>query len=390
MPNAMTSRWRSVPLLLILALLGGLGWWLAQSPAAEPQAVAIDWVREPTPAFARALAPRPFRYPADLGPHPDFQTEWWYYTGNLETQDGGHFGFQLTFFRRGLSPTPIDRAGSMATREIYFAHFAITDVSSGQHRAEERFSRPAEDLAGAQSAPYRVWLENWQVRALNGDGTQLEVKAQSADRSLVLQLDADKPYVANGNDGLSAKGTAPGNASYYMSGTRFSSQGSLTIGGERYDVHGLSWFDHEWSTSALDPQAQGWDWFSLQLNDGRDLMVFQIRNQDGSLSPVSSGTLVESDGSVTRLSREQVQIDVSRTWQSSQSGAEYPAAWRISIPSQDIVLEIEPWLPDQEMRLSVTYWEGAVRISGTSRGVDVSGNGYIEMTGYAGSLGGAF
>lgn len=376
---------------LIVASLVGLGvWWFTRPLPAPRQDVSIAWADEPTPVFAQALAPRPFSYPTDLGPHPEFQTEWWYYTGNLKTADGRHFGYQLTFFRRGLASNPIDREGSMATREIYFAHFAITDVTSEDHFAAERFSRMADGLAGAEGEPYRVWLEDWQVLSRDGDGRSLELSAQDNGHSLALQLDAQKPYVANGDQGLSPKGTEPGNASYYFSGTRFATQGRLTVGGETFDVDGLSWFDHEWSTSALGKTAVGWDWFSLQLSDGRDLMYFQIRKQDGSTSPVSSGTLVERDGQIVHLDRSQVQIAVDSTWRSPQSGADYPSAWRISVPSKDIDLQVAPWVADQEMRVSVTYWEGAVRFTGTSRGARVTGNGYIEMTGYAGSLGGSF
>lgn len=381
---------RLAGILGVSALVGVGLWWYARSQPAPPREVSIAWAPEPTPVFARAIAPRPFVYPADLGPHPEYQTEWWYYTGNLEADDGRHFGYQLTFFRRGLDPTPVDRLGSLATSEIYFAHFAITDVASGTHFATERFSRQAAGLAGAEGEPYRVWLQDWQVISPEREGRFLQLSAQADGNSLRLQLDSQKPYVPNGDSGLSPKGSESGNASYYMSGTRLQTQGSLTVGGETFSVNGLSWFDHEWSTSALDQQAEGWDWFSLQLSDGRDLMFFQIRNQDGSLSPVSSGTLVEPDGQATHLTRAQVQVAVGSHWRSPQTGADYPSAWRIDIPSEAIHLEVAPWVPDQEMRESVTYWEGAVRFTGTSRGRDVKGNGYIEMTGYAGSLGGAF
>jgi predicted secreted hydrolase len=388
MEVATVRRLMAVVAIAAVVVLGV--WWSTRPLPGEQQDVSISWATEPTPVFARALAPRPFVYPADLGPHPEFQTEWWYYTGNLETKDGRHLGYQLTFFRRGLSPDPIDRSGSLAAREIYFAHFAVTDVTSGTHFAVERFSRQAEGLAGAEGEPYRVWLENWQVLSPDREGRFLQLSAQSDGNSLTLQLDSQKPYVPNGDHGLSAKGPEPGNASYYLSGTHLLTQGRLTIVGETFDVTGLSWFDHEWSTSALNPESVGWDWFSLQLSDGRDLMLFQIRNQDGSLSQASSGTLVEPDGGVVHLTRDQVTITVEDTWRSPDSGADYPAAWRIEIPSQAIALQGVPWLADQEMRVSVTYWEGAVRFNGTSLGAAVSGNGYIELTGYAGSLGGAF
>jgi predicted secreted hydrolase len=378
-------------LIVYAAALAGIGlWWFTRPMPEHGGRVTIDWAAAPTPGFAKALAPRQFTYPADLGPHLAYQTEWWYYTGNLESPDGRHFGYQLTFFRRGLSPTAIDREGSMATREIYFTHFAITDVAAGTHSVDERFSRQADGLAGAQASPYKVWLEDWQVQSIDQVGNSLHLQARSGGQALDLQLHADKPYIANGDNGLSAKGPQLGNASYYMSGTRMAAQGHITANGHTFAVTGLSWFDHEWSTSALSEEAVGWDWFSLQLSNGRDLMFFQIRNRDGTLSPVSSGTLVEPDGSVVHLKHDDVKITVDSTWRSPESGADYPSTWRLRVPSQGIELHIEPWLADQENRVSVTYWEGAVQATGTQAGVTLSGNGYVELTGYSGSLGGAF
>lgn len=372
----------------ILAL-AGLWWWLrpAGAPAAGPD---IQWAPVASPVFARAVAPRPFVYPIDLGPHLEYQTEWWYYTGNLESADGRHFGYQLTFFRRGLSPDANDRGGDLATREIYFAHLAITDVSSGRHLAWERFSRGALGLAGAMGEPYRVWLEDWQVQSPDREGRFLELAAGAEGDQLNLHLESTKAYVPNGNGGLSPKGLEPGNASYYLSGTRLATNGQIRLGDEVLDVHGLSWFDHEWSTSALDAQAVGWDWFSLQLSDGRDLMLFQVRQADGTLSPVSSGTLVEADGAAIPITAGQMRVTADGVWHSPESGADYPSGWQITMPEYDLDLHVDAWLDDQEMRVSLTYWEGAVRITGVSRGAAVSGNGYVELTGYAGSLQGAF
>jgi predicted secreted hydrolase len=387
-PTPGLRTWLAGLSVLGLAILA-LAWWLR--PASLPAGgAAIDWAPIPTPAFARALAPRPFVYPLDLGPHDTFQTEWWYYTGNLDSQDGRHFGYQLTFFRRGLSPDPQNRAASLATQEFYSAHLAITDVADGRHLAWERFSRGALGLAGAIGDPYRVWLEDWQVQSPEREGRFLELQAEAEGAGLHLNLDSTLPYVPNGDRGLSAKGLEPGNASYYLSGTHLVTSGELNLGGESVAVHGLSWFDHEWSTSALDPQAIGWDWFSVQLSDGRQLMLFQIRNQDGSLSPVSSGTLVEAGGTVIHLTKDQMSIRVEGTWHSPASGADYPSRWTLMIPDYGIELHAVPWLADQEMRLSLTYWEGAVQVTGVSQGQSVSGNGYVELTGYAQSLQGAF
>lgn len=336
--------------------------------------------------FARALAPRPFRLPEDHGPHPDFQTEWWYYTGNVETADGRHFGYQLTFFRRALAPGVPDRASSFAANQIYFAHFALTDVAQETHTFHERFSRGAAGLAGASGEPFTVWLEDWRAEALDGQGSRLRLRAAEGEIAIDLTLESVKPIVAHGDRGLSAKSDAVGNASYYLSFTRLRTAGQISVGEQVFTVSGDSWFDHEWSTSALGPQAVGWDWFSLQLSDGRELMFYQIRRADGSVEPVSAGTLVEADGSARRLASVDVLLTVSRTWSSPESGGEYPAGWRMQVPEAGIDLTLEPWLEDQEMRLSFVYWEGAVRVRGTSAGRPIDGNGYVELTGYAESM----
>ncbi len=382
------------PAVVVAALAAGLllagAWWQARSRPAEPAPLRLEASSAPA-GFARALEPRPFTLPADHGPHLEFQTEWWYYTGNLTTEAGQHVGFQLTFFRRGLSPEAVARASSFATNQVYFAHFAVTDVDGGKHTSAERFSRGAAGLAGATGEPYRVWLEDWRVEALNADGSEVRLVARQDDLALDLTLRSVKPIVAHGDAGLSPKSEAPGNASYYLSYTRLAAAGTASLHGQPVAVEGQAWFDHEWSTSALAPGAIGWDWFSLQLDDGREIMYFQIRRDDGSLEPVSGGTLVEADGTTRRLAAADVTIDVLDQWRSPTSGASYPSRWRVSIPSAGLVLEAEPWLADQEMDVSFVYWEGAVRLRGSgSAGQAIAGQGYIEMTGYAASIAGQF
>jgi predicted secreted hydrolase len=375
--------------------------------------------------FARATRVRPFVLPADHGPHFEYQTEWWYYTGNLAAKDGRHFGFQLTFFRRGLSPGPPPAGPGLSTNQVYFAHFAITDVAAGRHAAVERFSRGAGDLAGATGSPFAVWLEDWRVGSCCGgscaapptpparsarvdraplaalasacDGSAVRVVARDERTSLSLDLDlrATKPLVAHGDRGLSAKSGEPGNASYYVGYTRMAAQGrigtSATGGpGGGVDVSGDAWFDHEWSTSALGPGAVGWDWFSLQLDDDRELMYFQIRRQDGSIEPASGGTLVERDGRTRQLSRDDVRIEVEDRWRSPESGISYPSRWRVLVPSEGLDLLVEPWLGDQEMRMSFTYWEGAIRVGRVGGRQAAVGQGYVELTGYGRSMRGLF
>jgi predicted secreted hydrolase len=390
--SAVPARGRtSVSLLAVaLALAAALG---PPAPGRPPRRAGEEVHLELGPGpglegFARATAPRPFVLPADHGPHFEYQTEWWYYTGNVEAADGRHFGFQLTFFRRGLSPGPPPGGPGLASNQVYFAHFAITDVAAGRHVAAERFSRGAGGLAGATGGPFAVWLEDWTARG-EGSAVRLVARDAATGLSLDLELAATKPLVAHGDRGLSPKSAEPGNASYYVGYTRMTAKGRLGPPGASpaphdIDVTGAAWFDHEWSTSALGPGAVGWDWFSLQLDDGRELMLFQVRDEDGSVEPVSGGTLVERDGRTRRLSRDDARVEVLHRWTSPETGATYPSRWRLAVPAAGLDLVIEPWLEAQEMRTSFVYWEGAVRVSG------VTGSGYVELTGYGTPMQGVF
>lgn len=340
--------------------------------------------------FARVEGPRPFDFPADYGAHVEYQTEWWYYTGNLETSEGRHFGYQLTFFRRALVPPAQrqDRASNWAADHAYMAHFALTDVTGGRYQAFERFARGAAGLAGAEAYPYLVWLEDWSVAEEQPNVYRLH--AAQGGLTVDLLLTDRKGPILHGEDGYSRKGPDLGNASYYYSQTRLDSSGTVQVGEVTYQVNGSSWMDHEWSTSALAADQVGWDWFALQLDDGSELMVFQIRRADDSVDPFSSGTLIEPDGSVRHLRLADFQIGVSGTWRSPRSAATYPARWTVEVPVADLRLEIEPYLADQELDISFVYWEGAVLVRGDRNGSPMSGDGYIELTGYASSMQGRF
>jgi predicted secreted hydrolase len=372
------------------SLAVGLGGAIALAACGPPAPAALPSLElAPGPgdsAFTRATAPRVFQLPVDHGPHYDYQTEWWYFTGNLFTVEGRHFGYQLTFFRRGQSPGPPPHAPGLSSNQVHFAHFALTDTASSAHAFSERWNRGAGGLAGAEGEPFGVFLEDWRVDARNEDGGALVLRARDGDRAIDLRLEPQKPLTAHGDRGLSAKSATPGNASYYVGYTRLRTSGRLVAAGRSFDVSGWSWFDHEWSTSALGPGAVGWDWFSLQLDDGNELMLFRIRKQDGSLEPVSGGTWIEPDGRTRRLEMADVELDVDAQWRSPETGARYPSRWRLDIPSLELSLRIEPWLAAQEMRTSFTYWEGAVRLTGARRGAAVTGNGYVELTGYARSM----
>jgi predicted secreted hydrolase len=382
-------RLRVVFPLLLLAWAASSCLTQAQGNLPSPSSLTLLPAVAASP-FALVTQPQGFQFPQDHGPHPDYQTEWWYYTGNLETAQGQALGYQLTFFRRGLAPGPQAGPADFSTDEIYFAHLAVTDPSDREHVFFERFSRGSAGLSGASGSPYRVWLEDWSAAGLDPSGNQVRLQARQGSWAIDLQLLATRPIVEQGDHGLSQKGRSSGNASYYLSFTRMLTQGTLLLDGHKVSVSGQSWFDHEWGTSALEADEIGWDWFGLQLSDGRDLLLYQIRRADGSISPYSSGTLVAPDGSSRPLSAGQVVLQVLGQWRSPGSGATYPSGWRLHIPSEDIDLQIEPRLADQEMRLSFVYWEGAVVVSGASAGGAVEGSGYVELTGYKQSMQGVF
>ncbi len=375
--------------VLVLVVLCGLVWGLSfRRPAAQAQASVIGMPAAPsTGPYAQVTGPERLSFPKDFGPHTDFRTEWWYYTGNLATADGRKFGFQLTFFRRAVEPPAdrVKRASDWATDQVYLAHFTLTDVSAKQFHYFERLERGAAGLAGATVTPaFQVWLHDWSVAQTGSNDYRLQAEEQGIAIDLRL-VDATGP-VLQGDRGYSQKGPQTGNASLYFSQPRLESQGTVTAGGQTYEVSGVSWMDREISTSALSKGEVGWDWFALHLDDGSQLMAYVLRRSDGSISAFSSGTLIAPDGATRHLTQNDFQIAVESTWKSPHSGGVYPSHWKLSIPSAGLELDIQPLLADQELNVSFIYWEGAVQFHGTYGGKPVAGLGYVELTGYAKSM----
>lgn len=375
--------------IIFISLFGVLYFFIKHENTREIKGsitIADAMANRSSEGFDRAIENRTFLFPQDHGPHPEFQTEWWYYTGNLTTDDAKQFGFQFTLFRNAISPDSIRRTSNWATNQIYMGHFALTDVEHKKFYAFERFSRGAAELAGAQSLPVRIWLEDWSISALSSTSNEafpaIRIRAKENDISIDLTVVTTKPAVFHGDNGLSRKGPEVGNASYYYSLTRLAAEGAIQIRNERFRVKGHAWLDREWSTSALGSEQVGWDWFSLQLEDGREIMYYQIRKKNGEPDIFSSGTLIHQDGSSDHLKLSDVSIQVLNYWK-SLSGTKYPAQWEISIPGEKLVLEIRPFIPNQELDLSIRYWEGAVIVAGVSSDKPVAGSGYIELTGYA-------
>lgn len=386
-----TLRWLAA--LIGLAGLCALAWTiLFRQPEEQVQAniVGIE-LPDDLSGYTRAEGPQPLEFPRDHGPHPDFQTEWWYYTGNLQTEQGRQFGYQLTFFRRAVSPpTEVEpRESEWASNQVYMAHFTLTDVAEQQFHYAERFERGAAGLAGAQGGPaFQVWLRDWSVEQVGEDEYQLSARHEGW--ALDLRLVDRKGPVLQGDRGYSRKGPEVGNASIYYSQTHLESSGTITSGGVEYLVNGLSWMDREISTSVLSEGQVGWDWFSFHLDDGADLMVFRLRRADGTVDPYSAGIYVAPDGKSRTLSAEDFEIIPGGAWRSSHSGAEYPAGFQVRVPSLELDLEIKPQVADQELNVSFVYWEGAVQVNGTRAGSPIAGLGYAELTGYAESFEGRF
>lgn len=330
-------------------------------------------------------------FPLDHGAHPEFRTEWWYFTGNLQDRDGGQFGYQLTFFRQGLRLTAADPENPWSVRDLYLAHFTVTDVRGKRFHFAERVSREGPGLAGAARESMKIHLLDWSAAM---EGEMILIKARHGATELSLRLLPRKAPVLHGTGGISRKGPGRGQTSYYASLTDLDTSGSLSLDGRSIEVRGTSWFDHEFGSNQLTAEQSGWDWFGLHLDDGRDLMVYLIRRADGSIEPSSSGTLVEKDGSTRHLKLNEIAIQILGRWKSPRSSASYPSGWRIRVDSARIDVTIVPLLKDQELVTSastgITYWEGAVQGDGQSAGRRVTTRGYVELTGYAGRLGGVF
>jgi predicted secreted hydrolase len=341
-----------------------------------------------TPSFRPATTGYRYEFPKDHGSHPAYRTEWWYYTGHLQAKNGRRFGFELTFFRRAIPLDEVKTQPSLwSVSHLYLAHFALTDITGQRFHFSEKLSRAGLGKAGADESHLRVWIDDWRAEApVNSTGSQT-LLARDGALALSLTLQPTKPVVIHGQDGISRKGAGTGQASHYYSFTRLATTGSLSINGERFNVAGTSWMDHEFGSADLGEDLVGWDWFSIQLADNSELMLYRLRRSDGSFDPASSGTVVSSDGQTQHLSVADIRIETTGTWTSPESMAVYPSKWRLAIPSLELSLDVVPLLAEQELRTSrstrITYWEGAVAVSGTKQGRPVKGQGYVELTGYA-------
>jgi predicted secreted hydrolase len=369
----------------------GISWTLKCAAVAVLLAslnLEADLTSSPEP-WQRAIGPWTWMFPRDHGAHPNFKTEWWYFTGNLEDEAHRKFGYQLTIFRQGVQFTPAQAHSHWAVRDFYFGHFTISDLAADQFHVAERVGRGA--LGEAHAAPDRmdVALGRWTIQQA-GATEHYHLAAQDPGMAIDFEAHPLKPLVLEGVGGLSQKAEGVGEASYYYSYPRLATAGQLRIGDKAYSVSGLSWFDHEFSTSSLGRDQVGWDWFCIQLENNEEIMLYAMRDKSGAMDPHSEGTWVKADGTSERLASGSFSIEKKGEWPSPQSGAVYPAGWHILVPGHRADLTVSPAMADQELRLTkmgaLDYWEGACSIAGRVGAADVKGVGYTELTGYAGAL----
>ncbi len=330
------------------------------------------------PVYREALPGYHYSFPRDHFEHPEFRTEWWYYTGNVHAADGQRFGFELVFFRQAEHRGASENRSAWRVDDLYLAHLALTDINGRRFHSEQRLNRAGPGLAGASFEQQRVWNGNWSA---TWDGVKQTLRATASDFSFELRLDPLKPPVVHGINGVSQKAEGQGRASHYVSFSRLAVSGEIHSGGAKQAVTGTAWMDHEWFTHQLEDTQVGWDWFSIQLDDNRELMLFQLRRKDGTTDPYSAGTYVDAQGRARHLSREDFSLTPLERWTSPQTTGSYPVRWQVRVPSLNISLVAEAALKEQELRAldaaGPSYWEGAVRYSGSQTGV-----GYLEMTGY--------
>jgi predicted secreted hydrolase len=339
---------------------------------------------QPLPAqYRTALPGYRYEFPRDHFSHTDFQTEWWYYTGNLKSADGHRFGFELTLFRQAVRRDPASVA-TWEVQDLYLAHLALSDLDGGKFYHVERTNRAGPGIAAVNESQGRIWNGNWQIQ---WHGSDQELKAVDARFQLHFTLHAEKPPVIHGENGVSQKAAGSGRASHYISLTRLTTTGAIDLGNKEFEVTGFSWMDHEFFTRQLEAVQIGWDWLSLQLDDHTELMLFHIRRQDGSIDPYSAGTYVDAAGKTTHLRSNDFElVPLGEKWTSPATGAAYPIHWKIAIPKFGIELEAKTPLASQELtgntKLIPNYWEGAIFLTGRRNAQLLTGAGYLEMTGY--------
>lgn len=377
-----------VRIAVSLAVLAVLAWWLVpdrdsnSKPKTDSDDVVTFLSAEGGGNFASVEPGVVLEFPRDHGAHPDFRQEWWYFTGNLESESGRRFGFQLTFFRFAHDSFDDYRESAWSHEQSWMAHFAVSDVAQERFLAAQDYARGSLDLAGAVADPFAVWVNGWSVRAgtESRPGIEGRLSAGTEDMRVDLELSGGSPPLLQGDDGFSIKDASGDSASYYYSLPNLAARGEIGIGGETWSVEGQVWMDREWSTAVLAKGQSGWDWFALRLADGSTVMAFQVRSEVD--RPFRYAVVVGKEGRITRYGVDAVALEPTRWWTSSVSGSRYPVGWKMTIPEADLELRIDAAFEGQELDLDFRYWEGVVDVTGRMDNAGVRGEGYMELTGY--------
>jgi predicted secreted hydrolase len=354
-------------------------------------AVAFKLIADDKSGYLSVTGPCNLVFPEDHGSHPGYRTEWWYYTGNLEADSGEPYGFQLTFFRSQISPPGAEKKwprphSAWRTQQVYASHAAISDIAGKRHLQSELLARGALAMAGItqDATGTLVFIKNGSAKIR---ANRHVLRTTTDDFAYELTLRPVKPPALHGRAGYSRKGSNSEQASCYYSISRLETVGALTIDGKTIPVRGLSWMDHEFSTAPLEPGIIGWDWFSLQLSDQTEIMLYLLRNEDGSFNPASSGTFIDVSGKPVHLKKNDFKVEVLDYWESPRSRALYPVRWRLTVLPLAIQLTARANIFDQEMQTQATtgviYWEGSISINGSVGKYPLKGAGYVELTGYA-------
>ncbi len=333
--------------------------------------------------YKLALPGYKYEFPRDYFNHEDYQTDWWYYTGNLRALDGHRFGFELTFFRQGIAK--VSSSNPWSLQDLWMAHLALSDVTAQRFYHEARLNRAGPGLAGVDAEKGLVWNGNWRAKIADRDE---ELQGVGEKFGFGLKLHSGKSPVIHGESGLTQKAEGLGHASHYFSLTRLLTTGSVDVGGATYQVEGTSWMDHEFFTGSMAADETGWDWLSVQLDDGTELMLYRLRHRDGSIDPHSSGSYVDAQGRTEFLSANDFAMTPGgETWASRATRASYPLRWHASIAKLGLEFDVTTPLRDQELAGSFgpSYWEGTIDVRGKRGGGALHGVGYLEMTGYAGN-----
>jgi predicted secreted hydrolase len=382
--------------LRIGALLGMAGVLLVGSTlnGADPVQFLPQPLAEKTAdGFEVPRAGHVFEFPRDHGAHPAFKVEWWYLTGHLFGPAGERFGFQATFFRRALKlrPLEVSRDGAFHSDEVFLFHAAVLDVQSGSFVHSERLARSGWD-AGASEQGLSVRVGEARLDALENGSEKFTLEAAvRTNAGFSLTLEALKPLVVFGKDGVSRKGDSPTAASWYLTFPRLQAQGTVRWKDRLVPVSGHVWMDHEISSSQLTGEQAGWDWAGIQFEDGREIMVYRLRRKDGETDPASALEWVDRDGRTAHYGASDFRWESDGKWRSPRTGAVYPLPVRLSAldpeTGKTVELILAPIVADQELDGAVSgvpYWEGACKVMKDGREV---GSAYVELTGYAGSLG---